>query len=238
MSRRLHSLIQTNEKDAVTSAIRKLSDQITAQCGEYKSIVARLQSEFKEREDDLRETVDDSFSDLQDRQLQLLAELELFHKQENVRAATRSTANVFSLEQISIYLADQEEFDRAISISRQAEVLQRSETKDRQRDLEVRVGLLAQSLLAKFEKEIQLLEERLVKGLQGIHEQLAVEVQIQQKQVSGAIQRLTLDAIRDANRHVKKKERESEINTRITNFARTKVQEFGMNRNFAFDQTQ
>jgi hypothetical protein len=237
-SKRLHKLIQTNEKDAIASATRQLGTQIAAERSEYKSIVKRLESEFKQREDDLREMVDDSFTDLQNRQLQLLTELELFHKQETVRAAKRETANVVSLQRVSVYLADQEEFDKAISISKEAVELQRTETGERQRDLDTRVALLSRGLLAKFEKEIRLLEERLTKGLQGIQEQLADEVQAQQKQLSVTIQRITLDAIHQANRQIKKKERESEVSTRITDFARTTVREFGMSRNLAFEQVE
>jgi hypothetical protein len=105
MSKRLHSLIQTNEKDAVASAVRKLGDQITAQGREYELIVARLQSEFEQREKFLREAVDGSFAELQDRQLRLLTELELYHKQENVRAAKRHRPRTSSPSSASRFIS-------------------------------------------------------------------------------------------------------------------------------------
>jgi len=235
ISKQIHGLLYANIDDAISSVITALGNKIQQQLREYNMIVSQLDEEFRQRENYLRDAIDGSFAELNDRHLQLLTELEMFRESERIRSTKRSTSNVSSLEQISVYLADREEFDQAIAISKEAKATQETEVSDRIRALELRVQNVQRRLLAQFEKEFRLLEDRLAKGIQSVRDQLDGEIKIQQRQCSVAVQRLMSSAIHEAIAKVGKKDREQEIAAKITGFTRTKASQLGMNRKLTFD---
>jgi hypothetical protein len=151
--------------------------------------VWQLKDEFQQREHYFRQSIDESFSQMNERHIQLLTELELISESERVRSAKRFTANVSSLERISIYLADRQEFDQAIAISREAKATQESEASDRIQLLELRCQTLTRQLFAKFEKEFALLEDRLANGLGALRGELAQEIRNHRRQCSVAVRR-------------------------------------------------
>jgi hypothetical protein len=235
LHQQIRDLCHSNEKEAVDAVLKPLGEEIARTFDEHRMVVGQLEEEFRTREGYLRQSIDDSFDEMGERHVQVLTELELLSAQESIRAELRETSNVTILQRISVYLADMAEFDQAMATINEADAVQRSETSDRKRTLEIRVGTITAHVLAKFDREIALLEDRLAKGLKGISDQLDAEIGIQQKQCSVTIQRTMLQATHQAIKQVGKKGKETEISAKITQFTRTRAVKNGMNEKLAFD---
>jgi hypothetical protein len=224
-----------NEREAINSSIEKLREEIDKQLLEHGQVIVQLEEEFRQRENLFRETIDESFAEMRDRHQDALTTLVLYRNAEELRADRRASCDVRLLERISISLADRQEFDEAIAISKQAESVHANDVEGRKAALRDNYEKLRRNLLGQFAKEIGLLDERLVTGLQGIRDEHDLELSTQQRQRSVTVQRLVLTAIHEANNKVAKKERETEIGEQVTEFARKRARKGGMNAQFNFE---
>jgi hypothetical protein len=211
-----------------------LGADIDAQLGQHGQVAKQLREEFVQRESFLRDSVDESFSEMRARHADALAAVELWRRAAVLRADKRASADVRVLERISVTLADREEFVAAIEVSRRAEEVHANDAEARKAAVAESFTKLERHLLAQFTKEIAFLEERLANGLLGLAEELEAEVAMQQRQRSVTIQRSVQTAIHRINRKIGKKEREPEITASVTNFAKKRVQQHGMTRELAF----
>jgi predicted nucleotidyltransferase len=163
-----------------------------------------------------------------------LAAIEFWRFGAVLRADKRASSDVHVLERISVTLADREEFDAAIEISRRAEDVHANDVEARKGAVNESFAKLERHLLAQFVKEIALLDERFAKGVSGVMEELESQVVMQQRQRSVTVQRWVQTAIYRINRKIGKKEREPEIAALVTNFAKKRAQQHGMTRELAF----
>jgi hypothetical protein len=231
----LEKRLQSRLENVLRPIIEKLNKDLEESFNEHQSIVAQLEEESHQREQYLREAIDISFSEMKDRQVAKLVELEMQRQSENLREKGRAPASVQELQRMSVSLADRGEYDDAMKIDREASIIMDHEVEERQKIIEQRFAILSKNLFSQFEKEIQLLQDRLKKGIQAILDQLSDETQMQKKQFSMAVQRLLLSGVSQANTEVWQKERQLEINSRLTNFVRKRALSYGMNKNLNFD---
>jgi hypothetical protein len=234
-AKQLRDRLQAKDSEVLHSTLQSLSQDLAQQLSDHEEIIKQLHAEFQQRYILHKENVDQSFSEMQERHLETLTALVLYRNAEDIRADRRASSDVHLLERISVTLADRQEFDEAIAISKQAEFTHANDVEGRKLALAESCAKLERNLQGQFAKEVLLLDEKFVKGLQGIQEELDQEILSQQKLCSGTVQRLVLTAIQKANKKIGKKERETEIGNLVTKVARSKVQKWGMNQQFGFD---
>ena len=232
----IHKRLHSDVEGALKPIMESLDGDIKKAFAEYKAACDEYAEEFKQREQYLRLGIDDTFGEMVERHIADLKELEIQCGLEALREERRTPAIVKLLTKISIHLADREEYDQAISIDREATEAGEKEAAERANAIKLKYSKLRKTMADRFEKEIRLLEERLEKGLAAVDDQYAGEIKIQQKQCSCAVQRLLLAAINKATSQVRKKDKQAEITTRLTDFVRKRVAEFGMNRKLLFDE--
>jgi hypothetical protein len=173
---------------------------------------------------------------MRERHIAAIAALEFYRRGELLRARKRSSANVQALEKISLTLANREEFDRALGYLKEAASTRYQDTKERKGELKRSFDVLMRQTKGQITREMEILEEKLERGIGGIHEQLESEIEIQRKQCSVGVQRLMLAEIHAAIASVNRKELEGTITDTLTKFVRDiVVSKHGMNRKLTFD---
>lgn len=232
----IHKRLHSGVEDALKPIMESLDRDVKKAYEEFKAACDEYTEEFRQREQYLRLGIDDTFAEMRERHINDLTELETLCGLEALHEERRTPAIVKLLTKISIHLADREEYDQAISMDREATEAGEKEAAERAAAIQIKYGKLRRTLADRFEKEIRLLEERLVKGLASVDEQLAGEIKIQQRQFSCAVQRLLLAAINKATSQVGKKDKQAEITTRLTDFVRKRAMEYGMNRKLLFEE--
>jgi hypothetical protein len=225
------SKIQT----ALQMARSKLEQDLATTFADYHSVRAQLNAEFGQREQCLRESINDSFEAMRERHLEALTALALSTSAETQRAMKWTTSEFRELERIAVVLADHEEFAAASQTVRDARAVQsRSQT---EKAFIVRKSSEAarRHLLVQFEKDAEKLAENLAQGIAGIKDQKEAEIVIQQRQCSAAVQRQMQAVIHEAVKNIGKKELEVMVTVPIKRFVRWTAQENGMNWNLGFD---
>jgi hypothetical protein len=149
-ARQLRDRIAENEREAIHSAIEKLGQEIEKQLLEHGQVVVQLEEEFRQRENLFRETIDASFAEMRDRHSEALTTLVLYRNAEELRADRRASSDVRLLERISISLADRQEFDEAIAISKHAETVHANDVEGRKTALRENYEKLRRNLLGQF----------------------------------------------------------------------------------------
>jgi hypothetical protein len=238
-SREIHTLIQSKlyaaSQEAVDQATKDLTVQLRTTFTEFNTALSQTKTEFKQRENYHREAIDDSFAELTARQLTQFTELEIEMRADKLRESHRQSFNVRDLNRISVVLANRAEFDGAVAVEKAGASLARIEQDDRFRELKLTQDKLRRNLYVQFDTEIQVLEERLLKGLQGIQDQMNIEIKSHQRQCAVAVQTVLLRSIHDTIKKVGKREKDADITARLTRHARNEAQKYGMNRKLTFD---
>lgn len=239
-SREINKIIkdkqQSNKENTIQPILQRLDEQLTECFEEYKSICQQLAEDFTQREQYHRLAIDNAFLELKEKQLNDFTELEIQRGLECQKEHNRQSANVKLLTKVSEWLADRELYDDAIDMDNEATKLNETEAVKRVESQEKKYSVLEANLLRRFEREFQLLEERLSNGLATLADQKESEFKTQQKQCSCAVQRLLLAAVNDGIKKIGKKDKQTEITTRVTNFVKKRALEFGMNSKLLFDQ--
>lgn len=220
---------------AISSVLKKLDKELNDAFSLHQDSVEQTIEEFKKNEDLLRLTIDDSFAELKERQLKSLTDVEFQKESDLIREDRRETSTVIELRRLATVYADQGDFERAMKVDNEADVIHAAETEEQLKKAQTRYQKRVDQLFIQFGTEIDVLETRLKKGLDSLNAKRIDELNNIQKNTSVVVQRLLLSAINDTNKKVKKIELQSEISNRLTNFVRKKATENGMNRKLQFD---
>lgn len=240
LSRKINDIINnkmTNEYESTIQPIMSdLGKKLDNTFQEFNEITNEKNGELNQNESILRESIEDSFEEMQQRQLLEFTELEIQKRSEIIREKKRSPSSVQQLISLSIKLADRQEFDKAIDADHEAEILQQKEADERLFQIELKYKKLTDSLLQKFALELKGLQDKLDSGLGIIQKQYQQQLLNAQKSVEITVKSSLLNSINLANAKVNKKEKQTEITSRLNNFVIKKAIENGMNKNLTFDQ--
>lgn len=240
LSRKINDIINnkmTNEYESTIQPIMSdLGKKLDNTFQEFNEITNEKNGELNQNESILRESIEDSFEEMQQRQLSEFTELEIQKRSEIIREKKRSPSSVQQLISLSIKLADRQEFDKAIDADHEAEILQQKEADERLFQIELKYKKLTDSLLQKFALELKGLQDKLDSGLGIIQKQYQQQLLNAQKSVEITVKSSLLNSINLANAKVNKKEKQTEITSRLNNFVIKKAIENGMNKNLTFDQ--
>ncbi|OHS93799.1 hypothetical protein TRFO_02309 [Tritrichomonas foetus] len=220
---------------SIQTVLKKLDKDLDDVFVKHEEGVQQIDEEYKNKENLLRLTIDDSFAELKERQLKSLTDVEVQKESELLREDRRETSAVYQLRLLATRYADQGDFERAMKVDNEANEMHARETEDQTKRTNIRFQKRVDQLLIQFGTEIDVLENRLKKGLDSLEIQKHGEIVNQQKTTSVAVQRLLLASINETNKKVKKIELQGEISNRLTNFVRKKANENGMNRKLQYD---
>lgn len=234
----INNKIANDYESTIQPIIDDLGHKLDSLFQELKNITNEKDGELNQNEYILRESIEDSFSEMRQRQLLEMTELEVEKKSELIREKKRSPSSVQQLISLSIKLADRQEFDKAIDADHEAELLQQKEAEERLYQIELKYKKLTDSLLQKFTLELNGLQGKLDSGLNMIQKQYQQQILNVQKSIEINVKSSLLNAINAANNQVNKKEKQTEITQRLNNFVIQKAMENGMTKNLTFEQQQ
>ena len=234
----INNKIANDYESTIQPIIDDLGHKLDSLFQELKNITNEKDGELNQNEYILRESIEDSFSEMRQRQLLEMTELEVEKKSELIREKKRSPSSVQQLISLSIKLADRQEFDKAIDADHEAELLQQKEAEERLYQIELKYKKLTDSLLQKFTLELNGLQGKLDSGLNMIQKQYQQQILNVQKSIEINVKSSLLNAINAANNQVNKKEKQTEITQRLKNFVIQKAMENGMTKNLTFEQQQ
>lgn len=240
LSRKINDIINNKLVNDYESTIQPIMDELGKKLDstfqEFNEITDEKNSEFNQNESLLRESIEDSFAEMRQRQLSEMTELEIQKRSELIREKKRSPSSVQQLISLSIKLADRQEFDKAIDVDHEAEILQQKEADERLYQIELKYKKLTDSLLQKFTLELNGLQGKLDSGMNIIQKQYQQQILNAQKTVEITVKSSLLNSINLANSKVNKKEKQTEITSRLNNFVIKKALENGMSKNLTFEQ--
>ena len=234
----INNKIANDYESTIQPIIDDLGHKLDSLFQELKNITNEKDGELNQNEYILRESIEDSFSEMRQRQLLEMTELEVEKKSELIREKKRSPSSVQQLISLLIKLADRQEFDKAIDADHEAELLQQKEAEERLYQIELKYKKLTDSLLQKFTLELNGLQGKLDSGLNMIQKQYQQQILNVQKSIEINVKSSLLNAINAANNQVNKKEKQTEITQRLNNFVIQKAMENGMTKNLTFEQQQ
>lgn len=239
LSRRINDILNNKLVNDYESTIQPIIDELGQKLDnafqEFNEITDEKNGEYNQNESILRESIEDSFIEMRQRQLSEMTELEIQKRSELIREKKRSPSSVQQLISLSIKLADRQEFDKAIDVDHEAEILQQKEAEERLYQIELKYRKLTESLLQKFTLELNGLQGKLDSGLNVIQKQYQQQLLNAQKTLEITVKSSLLNSINTANSRVNKKEKQTEITSRINNFVIKKALENGMNKNLTFE---
>lgn len=172
---------------------------------------------------------------MKERQFKSLIEVEAQKESEIIREDRRESSTVIELKRLATVYADQGNFDKAIKVNEEADAKKAKEIKYQIKLIQNRFQKRVDQLFNTFFTEIEVLENRLNNGLEGLNKKKDDEIINLQKNTSVVVQKLLLSAINDANKKVNKIELQGEITSRLTNYVKKKAVENGMSRKLQFD---
>ena len=235
IDRILKSKTTMNYDDAVSSGKKQLDSKFAQIFSVHNDQISQIEEDFKKNELNLRRSINDSFQEMKDRQLQSWIKVEAQKSSELKREKARSNSTIKSLQKIAVSYADQGEYEKAIMADNEAQALQQEEALLQTRQTEIAYSKRFSQLQAQFGLEIDVLESRLNKGFEGINQQKLDEIRKCQNNTSAAIQRAVISIINSTKSKVPKVETQADIATSLTMYAKKKATENGMNRQFQFD---
>ena len=231
----IKSRSSTNYDQAINESLQKLDKDLDDTFSRHEESIEQIDDEYKNKENLLRLTIDDSFAELKERQLQSLVDIEVQKESELIRENKRETSTVYQLRLLATRYADQGDFDNAMKIDEEADQIHKQEVLQQSEKTIKSYDKRKNQLLTQFGTEIDVLESRLKKGLLALQNQRNTEIVNQQKTTAALVQRQLLAAINETNKKVKKIEMQSDITNKLTNFVRNKASEKGMNRKLQYD---
>lgn len=231
----IRNLTQVDIEVALQPTLRDLDEEMNTMFDTLKVTLEQLRAEYDDRIYCLRLDTDKSFNEIKERQLQEYVELETERQSEILRAQTRLSSKVQTLYKMSTNLANRGEFDKAESISREADDLHQIEFEESVRRLGIRFHIREEKMLQQFTVELNVLKNRLDKSLLQLQMQYEHDERTSKQTAEVTIRRLLLKHINKANEMVGRKDKQTEVNTRLTRFVRKKANENGMNRKLLFD---
>lgn len=231
----LKSKTTMNYDDAISSGKKQLDSKFAQIFSVHNDQISQIEEDFKKNELNLRRSINDSFQEMKDRQLQSWIKVQAQKSSELKREKARSNSTIKSLQKIAVSYADQGEYEKAIMADNEAQALQQEEALLQTRQTEIAYSKRFSQLQAQFGLEIDVLESRLNKGFEGINQQKLDEIRKCQNNTSAAIQRAVISIINSTKSKVPKVEAQADITTSLTMYAKKKATENGMNRQFQFD---
>ena len=238
-SQKVDEILAKKTADKSDTIVQKHIDALQQKMDEIFKDLQELtdmkNGEYSQNEQILRTSIDETFEEMKERQLNELTELEIQHQAELLREKNRKLANVKHLENLSIILADNKQYVEAINVDNEARVLDESQKSERLDQIDMKYKTLKQSLLKKFSNEIKLLQEKLDIGLRMIMDQHNTQVKNAYKIAEVTIQSSLLKAINDAQNEVKRFDKNADISAKITKFVTDNAKKNGMTKNLTFD---
>lgn len=239
-SKEIDAIIQEKTKSGIDGVIKeakqKLEEEITAKFEDYHVLVDQYQTEFEQRYLLLRQTINDSFLEMKERHISQFTEMKIEKEAEDLHAEKWESSQVRELRLLSTHLADTKDYEKAAKVDVEADELLFKESEETKRLNKLQYNKKKSQLFEQFAKELAMLEERLEKGNDALRSQLDHDILVAQKQLEVTVQSLLLDTINQSNKQVKRKDKQTEISTKLTQFVRTKAQKEGMNRKLLFDK--
>ncbi|OHS96555.1 hypothetical protein TRFO_37299 [Tritrichomonas foetus] len=239
-SRKIDEILTKKLSDSIESIIQPIMNDLDKKLddifNELKEISEQKNEEYGHNEALLRQSIEDTFEEIKERQLNELKELEVQKRSELIRERKRMPPSVKHLRDLSVVLADHKKYEEAMNLDQEAEILQEREAEERIEQIEIKYRKLNESLFSRFAKELKSLQEKLDNGLNMIFDQHNNQLINAQKIAEVTVKSSLLNAINLANNKVNKNNKVAEITTRFTNFVTKKALDNGMSKNLTFEQ--
>lgn len=225
----------SGDEAALRSYLASLTSRVDAVFIEFNEKIEELEEEFKQRENYLRFTIDDSFKELKQKQLKALTEIEKKKELSILRESERESAKVMQMRQMAVKLADRGEFEEAMRIDGIAKEQRERETQEGVLTVQRKYEGITEKALSQFTMEIRVLEDKFFKGIDLLQRQLDHEVYTAQKQTAIAVRRVLRSAINEATKLFKRKPQCIDLPGRLTTLVTNRAIKYGMNHRLQFE---
>lgn len=222
---RKSKISRTNSETLIKETLKKVDNIFI----EYNFTLEELELYFKSREMNLRETIDLSFTELKERQQNILIELTVNKELEALKAKDRVPCEVRKMRALAVRLANLGKFDEASELDKSADAKLESERQLFVANTIQKHDSLIKKTMKRFENEIAVLDEKLRNGMAELQRQLDREIHILQTNASISVRKIVKLSINGA----------AKTNTPVQSSLLTKsvtdrIAKYGMNENFQF----